>query len=67
MFVFKEQILFTPQWALKSNQTHEIAFLFINLMGLEGPPNHLVSKARAFCGIKHGNYYAKSSDPYEKK
>ena len=36
-------------------------------MGLEGPPNHLVSKARAFCGIKHGNYYAKSSDPYEKK
>ena len=39
---------FTPQWALKINQNHEAAFFFIHLVGLEDPPNHQVSKVRAF-------------------
>ena len=37
---------FTYQWALKTNQTHETAFFFIHLVGLEDPPNHPVSKVR---------------------
>ena len=55
----KEQFLFTPQWALKTNQTHETAFFFIHLVGLDGPPNHPVSKAfTAFCVNvnKHASY-----------
>ena len=39
---------FTPQWALKTNQTHETSLFFIHLVGLEGPPNHPVSNTRAF-------------------
>ena len=54
---FKEQFLFTPQWALKTNQIHETGFFFIHLVGLEDPPNHPVCKARVFCVNinKHGS------------
>ena len=45
-----EQFLLTPQWALTKNQTHvETPFFFSHLVGLEGPPNHPVSKVKAFC------------------
>ena len=46
---FKDQFLFTPQWSFKTNKTHETAFFCIHLVDLEGPSNHPVSKARAFC------------------
>ena len=40
-------VFFTAQWTLKTNQNHEM--FFIHLAGLKGPPNHSVSKVRAFC------------------
>ena len=57
-FFFKEQCLFTPQWAPKTNQTQETAFFFIHLVSLWVPPNHPISKATAFCVNvnKHGSY-----------
>ena len=57
-FLFQGTVFFTPQWALKTNQTHETAFFLIYLVGLEDPPNHLVSKTKAFCVNvnKHSSY-----------
>ena len=44
-----EQFLFNPQWALKTNKTHETACFFIHLVGLECPLNHPLSIIRAYC------------------
>ena len=51
LLFFKDQFLFTPQWSFKTNETHETAFFCIHLVDLQGPSNHPVSKARAFCVI----------------
>ena len=42
----------------KPTKTHETAVFFIHLVGLEGPPNHPVCKARTFCVNvnKHESY-----------
>ena len=54
--------LFTPHFALKTNQTIGTALFFIHLMSSEGPPNHPVSIKPEHVVIvnKHGSYQSKS-------
>ena len=66
--LFQGTVSFHPSLVLEINQTHETAFFFIHLLGLEGPPTHPVSKTRAFCmNVNMTAYSQNQSDPFVKK
>ena len=61
-FLFQGAVSFHPSAGVQNQPNHETGFFFIHLVGLEGPPNPPVSKARAFrVNVnKHGSCQSKS-------
>ena len=61
-FLFQGAVSFHPSAGVQNQPNHETGFFFIHLVGLEGPSNPPVSKARAFrVNVnKHGSCQSKS-------